>query len=68
MRFCGALTFLPRVLRAEENAGVAAIEFAIFATVFVIILAGTVDIGTLVYTASQLDAAVKQLMSEIGTH
>lgn len=58
MRFCGALTFLPRVLKPEENAGVAAIEFAIFATVFVIILAGTVDIGTLIYTASQLDAAV----------
>ena len=58
MRFCGALTFLPRVLKPQENSGVAAIEFAIFATVFLIILAGTVDIGMLIYTASQLDAAV----------
>ena len=58
MRFCGALTFLLRVLKPQENSGVVAIEFAIFATVFVIILAGTVDIGMLIYTASQLDAAV----------
>jgi Flp pilus assembly protein TadG len=58
MRFCGALKFLPRVLKPEENAGVAAIEFAIFATVFLIVIAATVDIGMLIYTASQLDAAV----------
>jgi Flp pilus assembly protein TadG len=58
MRFRSALKLVPRILRGEENAGIAAIEFAIFATVFVIILAGTVDIGFAIYTASQLDTAV----------
>lgn len=47
-----------RILKAEETAGVAAIEFAIFATVFLIVLAGTVDVGMSIYTASKLDAAV----------
>jgi Flp pilus assembly protein TadG len=42
--------------RGEE--GVVAIEFAILATLFLIILAGTVNIGFLLYTASELDAAV----------
>lgn len=45
-------------LRRLGNEGVVAIEFAIFATIFLIILAGTVDVGILMYTASQLDAAV----------
>jgi Flp pilus assembly protein TadG len=52
-RLLGALHLL-----AREDAGVAAIEFAIYATVFLTILAGTVDIGLLLFTNSQLDAAV----------
>ncbi len=46
------------VLRAGQNDGVAAIEFAIYATVFLMIVAATVDIGLLIFTGSQLDAAV----------
>jgi Flp pilus assembly protein TadG len=53
---------LPRhgmaILRRHANEGVVAIEFALFALLFLIILAGTVDVGLLMYTASQLDAAV----------
>jgi len=37
---------------------VAAIEFAIFATVFLMIVAATADVGRLLFTQSQLDAAV----------
>ena len=47
-----------RILTARENAGVAAIEFAIYAMVFLMIVAATVDIGLLLFTQSQLDAAV----------
>jgi len=47
-----------RILAASENAGVAAVEFAICATVLLTILAGTVDIGLLLYTDFQLDTAV----------
>jgi Flp pilus assembly protein TadG len=47
-----------QILRATENSGVAAIEFAIYALVFVTILAATVDIGLLLFTTAQLDAAV----------
>jgi Flp pilus assembly protein TadG len=43
---------------AREEAGVAAIEFAVFATVFLMIVAATVDIGLLLFTQSELDAAV----------
>jgi TadE-like protein len=47
---------LAALRRAED--GVVAIEFAVFATLFLIILAGAVNIGFLLYTASELDAAV----------
>jgi TadE-like protein len=47
-----------RLLRAREDAGVAAIEFAIYGTVFLMIVAATVDIGLLLFTQSELDAAV----------
>ncbi len=47
-----------RLLTAREDAGVAAIEFAIYATVFLMITAATVDIGLLLFTNSELDAAV----------
>jgi Flp pilus assembly protein TadG len=52
----GAVIRWRAVWRANE--GVAAIEFALLATLFLIILAGTVNLGLLLYTASQLDAAV----------
>ena len=42
----------------RESAGVAAIEFAIYALVFMMIVAATVDIGLLLFTTSELDAAV----------
>ncbi len=43
---------------ARDDAGVAAIEFAVYATVFLMITAATVDIGLLLFTQSELDAAV----------
>ncbi len=51
---------LRRALRvlAREDAGVAAIEFAIYGLVFLMIVAATVDIGMLLFTQSELDAAV----------
>jgi Flp pilus assembly protein TadG len=58
VRFHGTPRRGAAILTAGENAGVVAIEFALFATLFLIILAGTVDVGMLLYTASQLDAAV----------
>ncbi len=58
MRFFGLLKRVLRPLAARENEGVAAVEFALCATVFLTILAGTVDIGLLLYTTSELDAAV----------
>jgi TadE-like protein len=63
-RAAGRCVTVPRprpiaaLLRRRENAGVVVIEFAIFASLFLIILAGTVDVGMLMYTAAQLDAAV----------
>lgn len=46
------------VLAARENGGVAAIEFAIVGTVFLMIVAAVADIGLLLFSQSQLDAAV----------
>jgi len=57
MRFCAHVRRALRLL-ARENAGVAAIEFAICATIFLTAVAGTVDIGLLLYTEFQLDTAV----------
>jgi Flp pilus assembly protein TadG len=47
-----------RLFTAQENDGVAAIEFAIYGTVFLMIVAATVDIGLALFTQSELDAAV----------
>lgn len=47
-----------RLFTAQERDGVAAIEFAIYGTVFLMIAAATVDIGLLLFTQSELDAAV----------
>jgi Flp pilus assembly protein TadG len=52
------LARVSRLLAAREDAGVAAIEFAIYGTVFLMIVAATVDIGLLLFTQSELDAAV----------
>jgi Flp pilus assembly protein TadG len=47
-----------RLLTAPAEDGVAAIEFAITGMVFLMIVAATVDIGLLLFTQSELDAAV----------
>jgi len=54
----GVVLALSRILGASENAGAAAVEFALFLPFFMLILAGTVDLGYLTYMASQLTAAV----------
>jgi uncharacterized protein (UPF0333 family) len=46
------------VLTPEENAGAAAVEFALFLPFFVLIIAGTFDLWYLIYSASQLTSAV----------
>jgi Flp pilus assembly protein TadG len=58
MRLRARLRRAARILTAQEAAGVAAIEFAVYATVFLMIVAATVDIGMLMFVNSQLDAAV----------
>jgi Flp pilus assembly protein TadG len=47
-----------QLITEQESDGVAAIEFAIYGTVFLMIVAATVDIGLLLFTQSELDAAV----------
>ena len=47
-----------RLLTRRENAGVAAVEFALCATIFLTLLAGTIDIGLMLYTEFELDNAV----------
>jgi Flp pilus assembly protein TadG len=59
----GCRRVINRLLRSvhsfrRESAGVAAIEFAIYALVFMMIVAATVDIGLLLFATSELDAAV----------
>lgn len=46
-----------RTLRAH-NSGVAAIEFAFVAMALLTLVAGTIDLGTLIYTEARIDAAV----------
>ena len=59
MTFRAHLWQVARLFTAQENAGVAAIEFAIYAGwCFMMIVAATVDIGLLLFTTSELDAAV----------
>jgi Flp pilus assembly protein TadG len=58
MRLCTPVRRMLRVLAARENAGVAAIEFAFCSTIFLTAVAGTVDIGLLLYTDFELDTAV----------
>ncbi|HVO26848.1 MAG TPA: TadE/TadG family type IV pilus assembly protein [Candidatus Margulisiibacteriota bacterium] len=49
---------LLRALPFRDRRGVAAVEFALFSVVFLVILAGTVDIGNLIFSTYQLDATV----------
>lgn len=50
-RACGAL-------RRGANRGMAAVEFGLYSVVFLPLLAGTTDVGLLLYVHFQLDAAV----------
>jgi Flp pilus assembly protein TadG len=54
----GAPKALLRILTARGNFGSAAVEFAIFVPVFMVIVAGTADFGYWIYAASELTAAV----------
>jgi Flp pilus assembly protein TadG len=58
MMFDEAVVAVFRRLTASENAGTAAVEFALFLPLFVLIVAGTVDLGYLIYTASELSTAL----------
>jgi Flp pilus assembly protein TadG len=58
MNFCTHVRRAARLFAPQENHGVAAVEFAIYALVFLTMVAATVDIGLLLFTQSQLDAAV----------
>jgi Flp pilus assembly protein TadG len=49
---------LRRRLTARQNDGVAALEFGLVAPMFVIIFAGTVNVGDAVFTEIRLDGAV----------
>jgi Flp pilus assembly protein TadG len=56
--FGGAVRAVARRVMAGENSGVVAVEFSLFVPFFVLIVAGTVDLWYLTYTASELTAAV----------
>jgi Flp pilus assembly protein TadG len=58
MEFRAHLREAAHLFSARENDGVAAVEFAIYGAVFLTIVAATVDIGLLLFTQSELDAAV----------
>jgi len=58
MRWRACLKHVLRVMAPRENDGVAAVEFAILSTIFLTLLAGTIDIGLMLYTDFQLDSAV----------
>ena len=47
-----------RAIAPGERKGVASVEFALYSIVFLILLAGTVDIGNLIFSEFQLDATV----------
>jgi Flp pilus assembly protein TadG len=48
---------VPRLLSRRQS-GIAALEFGLLAPVFLIVLAGTVDIGSALYTRISLEAAI----------
>ena len=55
------LSFLGRAgrpLARRERQGFATVEFALYSVVFLVILAGTVDVGNLIFSQFQLDAQV----------
>src|SRR5450755_148179 len=47
-----------RRLLSRRQSGIAALEFGLLAPVFLIVLAGTVDIGSALYTRISLEAAI----------
>jgi Flp pilus assembly protein TadG len=49
---------LRRGLFARRSSGIAAIEFALLAPEFVMVFAGTVDVGNALYKQTLLDSAV----------
>lgn len=53
-----ALSAGSRILTAKQDAGTAAVEFALLASLFMIIVAGTAEFGYWIYAASELTAAV----------
>jgi Flp pilus assembly protein TadG len=58
MSLCRLLNPILRVLSRQENTGVAAIEFAVYATLFVTVFAATVDLALLMFVEFQMDSAV----------
>lgn len=58
MMSISALRAGSRILTAKRDAGTAAVEFALLASLFMIIVAGTADFGYWIYAASELTAAV----------
>ena len=54
----GALGARWRISSAEQGAGTAAVEVALLASLFMIIVAGSADFGYWIYAASELTAAV----------
>jgi Flp pilus assembly protein TadG len=59
---------LRRRLIARHNAGVAAMEFGLLAPLFVMIFAGTVNVGDAVVVQTQLDGAVAAGMNYALVH
>ena len=49
---------LARILSRHERRGIASIEFAIYSIVFLSILAGTVDVGNLIFSEFQIDSSI----------
>ena len=56
--FFGSPGAAARILGGVVTSGTAAVEFAIFVPLFMILVAGTVDFGYLIYSGSALSAAV----------
>lgn len=54
----GPVKRLSRIFSAVECSGIAAVEFALIAPIFVLILAGTIDLGIQIYLEAKIGAAV----------
>ena len=62
------LTFGSLVRRARQTSGIAALEFALLAPMFVMGFAGVVDIGTALYLRMRLESAVAAGANYALTH